>query len=241
MESHLQAKIEAISSFNVRVRYSFVPQFLQGSAMFTRRAHEIENYHVDTVDEEMRAEHLSYVSSAVMQSVAALEAEISEVILHGPGHHLGSNGLDVAARDFLRPLVDLVDKQPTIKRYEIVLHLLKKPAIDRGGQIYENADLLIRLRNELIHYKSQWGPEMDQLKLFNRLQRLGLEKPSFVSPEPQTNFFPHRCMSASLASWSVMAAVAYINDFYKNLGIKSPLKPYADRLIVPSVKIASTA
>ena len=242
MEKSLRANIEATSTtpdINAQSRYSFTAQFIMGSAIFADRSHAIEGIDASTIDEKMRAEHLSYVVSAVVQCAAALESEISEITLHGPGHHLGSNRLDVVARDFLEPLMDVIDDQSTLQRYELVLHLLKKPAIAKGGQIHENADLLIKLRNELIHYKSKWGPEMDRQKFFSRLQRLGLEKPPFILPN--ANFFPHRCMSASLASWSVMAAVAYINDFYKNLGIKSPLQPYADRLIVPSVKIASTA
>jgi hypothetical protein len=36
---------------------------------------------------------------------------------------------------------------------------------DRGTQPWQDADLLVRLRNELVHYKSKWGQEMEKLKL----------------------------------------------------------------------------
>jgi hypothetical protein len=170
----------------------------------------------------------------VVQCAAGLEAEVSEILQHGPGHHLGSHGLDVTAQAFLQPLADVIDSQSTLHRYELVLHLLERPALDRGRYPYQAADLLIKLRNELIHYRSQWGPEMEQKKLFTSLQQLRLDKAPFTSPD--SNFFPHKCLSASLASWSVTSAVAFINTFYSLLGVDSPLKAHEPYLVVPPAR-----
>jgi hypothetical protein len=228
-----------LMTVTAQLRYSFTAQFIRGSAIFATHAHKIESDGVAAVSEDVQAEHRSYIVSAVVQCAAALEAEISEVARHGPGHHLGSNGLDAAAHTFLQPLVDVIDDQPTLHRYELILHLLRRPAIDRGAYPYQSADLLIKLRNELIHYKSKWGPEMEREKLFARLQKLRLEKPPFMSPN--TNFFPHQCLSASLGSWCVTAAVTFINDFYAKLGVASPLKPHEAHLVVPSPRITVAA
>lgn len=222
-----------------QLRYSFTAQFLRGSAIFATRAHEIERNVTDSVSEDTQAEHRSYIVSAVVQCAAALESEISEVTRHGPGHHLGSNGLDAAAYAFLQPLMDVIDEQSTLDRYELVLHLLQRPALNRGGHPYQPADLLIKLRNELIHYKSKWGPEMERQKLFDRLLQLRLEKPPFISVH--TNFFPHQCLSASLASWCVITAGAFINDFYAKLGVASPLKAHEEHLVVPRPLIIGAA
>jgi hypothetical protein len=210
-------------------RYSFTAQFLRGGAIFARRAHEIEAG--ADVSDDLRSEHAACVVGAVTQAAAALEAEISEVLIHGPGHHLGSNGINATARDFLLPLADIIDGERTLRRYELVLHLLHMPAFDRGAHPYQIADLLIDLRNELIHYKSKWGDQMERAKVFARLQELKFDKPTFMSPH--TNFFPHRCLSASLASWSVTAGVDFINAFYSNLAVASPLIAHAVHLIVP--------
>ncbi len=82
-------------------RYSFTAQFLRGGAIFARRAHEIEAS--ASVSEELRSEHVACVVGAITQAAAALEAEIYEVLIHGPGHHLGSNGINTTARGFLLP------------------------------------------------------------------------------------------------------------------------------------------
>lgn len=211
-------------------RYSFTAQFLRGAAIFARRAHEIEGANVVFTD-ELQAEYVACVVGAVTQASAALEAEIAEVTIHGPGHHLGSNGLDAAGRDFLAPLVEVIDGEPALRRYELVLHLLGKPALSRGTQPYQNADLLVRLRNELVHFKSRWTEEMGGQRLFASLEQLKLAWPKSSSLD--MNFFPHRCLSASLASWSVITSVAFINAFYANLGFGSPLTAHSERLRVP--------
>jgi hypothetical protein len=226
---------------SVLTRYSFAPQFLRGGAIFARRAHEIEKEAGTSNSEELQSEHMACVVAAITQAAAALEAEIWEVLTHGPGHHLGSNCLDAKARDFLSPLADIIDRQSTVCRYDLVLHLLQKPRLKRD--MWANAVLLIDLRNELIHYKSKWGEQMDEAtakrakakevkqKLFLRLKARRFDKPAFVSPH--TNFFPLQCLSASLASWSVTTGVELIDAFYKHLGITSPLKDYAPHLAVP--------
>jgi len=224
-------------SATLSTRYSFTAQFLRGGAIFARRAHEIEVDADALASEELQSEHRACVVGAVTQSAAALEAEISEVLIHGPGHHLGSNGMDVSARDFLSPLADIIDDQSTLRRYDLVLHLLRRPALDRGANPYQAVDLLVRLRNELIHYKSKWGEEMDRARIVPRLERLGFSKPAFASLH--AHFFPHRCLSASLASWSVTAGVEFIKAFYLNLAIASPLMPHAQHLTVPQPKYSA--
>jgi hypothetical protein len=134
--------IQAKASSTVRIasravpdiRYSFTAQFLRGAAIFAKQAHEMENAASQRADEEFIYEHRACVVASITQSVAALEAEISEVMDHGPGHHLGSNSIDVNGRDFLHPLSDMIDRERTLDRYELVLHLLKKPSLDKGGR-----------------------------------------------------------------------------------------------------------
>jgi hypothetical protein len=219
------------AQFTADTRYSFTAQFLRGGAIFAHRAHEIETT-AAALTEELHAEHRAYVIGAIVQSAAALESEISEIIMHGPGHHLGSNGVDAQARDFLSHMADVIDGEETLRRYDLVAHLLRKQPFDKGAHPYQPAALLIKLRNELIHYKSKWGAQMERQSLINQLEKLKFDKPAFISPH--TNFFPHQCLSASLASWSVTTGVAFINSFYTKLEIASPLAPHAENLTVPS-------
>ena len=179
----------------LQTRYSFTAQFVRGSAIFATRARALEDANLESAPEEVGTEHRAFVVGAIVQCAAALEAEIAEVMRHGPGHQLGSNGIDHSAHALLEPIRDVLEGEPVLRQYEVVLHLLKRPALDRGASPYQEAGLLIKLRNELIHYKSKWGPDMESEKLFASLEQLRFERPPFESPS--TNFFPHRCLSAS--------------------------------------------
>jgi hypothetical protein len=76
---------------------------------------------------------------------------------------------------------------------------------------------------------------MDGAKLFSTLEQLRFDKPVFV--HANGNFFPQRCLSGSLASWSVTTSVAFINAFYHNLAIASPLSAHAKYLTVPPIRL----
>jgi hypothetical protein len=169
----LSGRIEARFKMTAKldVRYSFTAQFLVGASLFAQRAREIEDT-IQSVTDNIQTDHRALVVSTIMQSVAAIEAEISEIIIHGPGHHLGSNGMDKDARDFLLPLANVLDNCPSLERYELVLHLLRKSSLNRGAKPFQAAAILVRLRNELIHYKSVWGKELESKKFIKQLKQL---------------------------------------------------------------------
>ena len=212
-----------------QVRYSFTAQFLRGAARFAALSRDLESKSKEGWNENEESDHRAFVVAAVMQSTASLEAEIAEILDHGPGHHLGSNGIDAQARKFLQPLADVVDHNPVLERYQLVLHLLRKEPFDRGGQPFQAADVLVRLRNEIVHYRSKWGPEMESEKLFAAVRNLRFQAPPFVSAG--TNFFPFQCLVADCAAWAVRTGVSFIEEFYKKLAISSPLAAYKSNIL----------
>lgn len=206
------------------IRYSFTAQYLGASALFARRCADIERTHPDNIDETTRIEHCGLVTAVIMQCAAAVEAESAELTMHGPGNHLGSDRMDRNAHAFLAPLAEIIDDQEALTRFKLILHLLDKPPMPEGEQPWQDMAVLVRLRNELIHYKSKWGKEMDRQKFFASLKSLHLAKPPFVPTN--TNFFPRQFLGASCAAWSVRTAVGFLNGFYVRMGIESRLKPY---------------
>jgi hypothetical protein len=210
-------------------RYTFTGQFLEASAMFVRRARAIEATSSPDTDDATRCEHRGLVCAIIMQSAAALETEAHEVCSHGPGAHLGSNGTDAQARDFLHPVAEFVDGQSALTRFDLILHLLRKPPLDKGANPYQSAALVVRLRNELVHYKSRWGAEMERNRLHAALRALGHTPPPFTSPS--MNFFPHLCLSADCGAWALASVVAFLEGFYTALGVSSRFESYRSRLI----------
>jgi hypothetical protein len=108
--------------------------------------------------------------------------------------------------------------------YKVILHLLNRPPLVEGEQPSQDMAVLVKLRNELIHYKSKWGKALDRQKFFLGLKQRRLARPPFVSAH--CNFFPHQLLGAAYAAWSVRTAVAFLNGFYDRIGIESRLKAY---------------
>jgi hypothetical protein len=209
-------------------RYTFTGQYLEAAALFVRRARRIERRAAASISERLRCEHRGLVSTAIMQCAAALETESHELCKFGPGSHLGSNGTDHLARDLLLPLADVIDDQDTLSRFDLILHLLGKGRIDHGAEPYQSASLVVRLRNELVHYKSHWGAQMTRTKLFLALEGRGHTPPPFT--HASMNFFPHRCLGADCGAWAVTSTVAYLEQIYSLLGVESRFKTYRRRL-----------
>jgi hypothetical protein len=213
----------------VDTRYTFTGQFLEASVLFVRRARAIEATASEGTADQIRCEHMGLVCAVIMQCAAALETETHEVCVYGPGAHLGSGGIDVLAQDFLHPIADIVDDQSTLARFDLILHLLKRPPLSKGTNPYQAAELVVRLRNEIIHYKSRWGVEMERNRLQAAMQSLG-HKPA-PHTHPSMNFFPHRCLSADCAAWALSSVVAFLEAFYVALGVPSRFETYRSRLV----------
>ena len=219
----LQATAQGRAQCSARAdtRYLFTGQFLEGAKIFSEEAAKIER---DSAGgEALRAKHRACVCAAIMQASAALEADLAEVVMHGPSSYMGSNGTDAEARDFLKPLAEQIDRLPLLEGFKTVLHLLKKPALDLGGPPAQDATLLIRLRNEITHYKSLLGQEMEGKKLFSALEHKRFAPPPFAG---NSNFFPHRLLGAECAKWAGSAARRFLIEFHSLLGHADRLPPW---------------
>jgi hypothetical protein len=182
-------------------RYAFTAQFVAGAVLLARRAAEIETLGQGQVDEVSQTEHRSLVVAAIMQATAALETELSEILVYGPGCHLGSNGTDAAAQKFLAPLEPLIDKQSgVLNRWLAVLQLLHRPSFDKGAQPFQDADLLVSLRNEIVHHKSKWGGTLSKKALMTQLMTKRFGVPAWV--QHGHNEFPFRVLVADCALWA---------------------------------------
>jgi hypothetical protein len=223
-EKHLSGFITPSGTVTLDVRTSLTGQFLIGAVMQAHAAAEIESKPIAEIGEDDQVMHRSLVVGAIMQATAALECEIWEVMIYGPGHHLGSNGIDTEARDLFAPIAEMIDGESVLDRYRFVLHCLRKPSLNQGEQPWQDTAMVVRLRNELVHYKSRWGGDLDRSKFLQALQSKKHPKPAFI-PDG-TNFFPRRCLSAACAFWSARSSFAFLDAFYARLGFPARLEPF---------------
>ena len=175
-------------------------------------------------------QHKSFVAGSIMQSVAALESEVWSLVNHGPGHHLGGNDLDKEGKRVLSIVAESLEKETIVKRCDLMLQLIRGKKLDVGKQPMQDLSLLIRLRNEITHFKSLWTTEMDSRTLFDALKAKDANPPSFYAGLGM-NFFPHICLNFSRAKWAVDTVVTFIEYYYEELDIKSPLDGH-DRYLI---------
>lgn len=167
----------------------------------------------------------SYVTASILESAAFQEALINEVLLSAAHDNLEVGGeLGADERRNLADAAAKLDPKPTLDKYQAVLELLGRRVFDRGAQPFQNADLLVRLRNALLHYKPRWRPGAGSpettIPLDQRLQSKGFPlNPLFPKENP---FFPDRCLSHGCAEWAIRSAVALTDDFLSRLGVSAP-------------------
>lgn len=209
-------------SVELQTRYNFTFNFLVGAAAMAKKALEIENKGENATESE-RLEHMAFIAGCIMQSVAALESEAWSLLNHGPGHHLGSNGLDKESKETLSIVADTFEKEPILQKFDLILQLIRRDKLDLGAQPIQDLNLVINLRNEITHFKSLPTKELDRKKLYKALKRKDSNPPSFNLGKNK-NFFPHICLTFSRAKWSLDTVVTFIEFYYSKLEIESPLK-----------------
>lgn len=215
---HLQAQsvsagVPTVGSPELDTRYSMFQQFLSGAAIFAYRARAIEKMPADKLTSEIRAEHMALVTAAIIQSVAAIETESHELCEYGP------------LSDSLAPEAEGIDKLAVLKRFDKIFAIIGQPLLSKDLVVYMHADLLVKLRNELTHYKSrlQVKPRItskdERFECISKIKRLGHSPPSFY-PAP-CQFFPHQCLGADCADWAIRTTVNFLDSVYTQLGISS--------------------
>lgn len=206
---------------DVPARYNFTVPFLIGAALNVRQARVIEAKGASVVTATENMHHQSHVISAIVQSVSALEALIWASGRYGPGHHLGSSPERAAQIKLLEPL-QCEEMEPALDRYQRSLQLLSKPAFNKGEQPYQDAALVVKLRNEIIHYKSTTGAAVKFDKLLTAVAAKGHKKPPFYD-KLGYNFWPLQCLSADCAEWARRTCVEFIDEYHRLAEVPSPL------------------
>ncbi len=99
-------------------------------------------------------------------SVAALEAYINEVFVD---YQIYFPDRDAVIFELLWEAIKKSDK--TLDKYQTALKLNRVSLFEIGKNPYQDAKLLIGLRNELVHFKPEWDDDANEhIKLATKLE-----------------------------------------------------------------------
>jgi hypothetical protein len=172
--------------------------------------------------------HRSSAITTVMSAVAFLESLVNE--LFQDAADIGKVRKPMFRRSqIIDPRsVDLLGRFWTSKggernlavldKYQMSLLLCGAEKLDEGRNPYQDANNLVRLRNDLVHFK----PATTLYKEGQDLERkLASRFPSnrAISKEAQLVWFPSHCLGSGCAAWARDTAIALADDWSERLGL----------------------
>ncbi len=209
----------------VLMRAYFSSYHLWGARHFTQLAQDIENQHSgDTPTFNVKLQ--AYVTNAVLSAVAFLEASINEVYDDVADEHPGYvDPLSPETKRLLAGLWERVERWPILEKYQAALLCSGIEPFEKGKPPYQDAKLLIDLRNQLLHARPKTRATGDVDKLSKSLKPRF--KPSRLMENAGNPYFPSHCLGAGCAGWAVVAAQAFADEFFHRFGIhqRAPFGP----------------
>lgn len=203
-----------------RVKHNFSRQHLIAARRFADLCAGVELMSCPT--EQDRSDHRAYATSAVIFSVAFLEGSINELYMEAvDGNRNSLSGLSDQQIAILAELWQIVEQHPVLNKYQIALAVCGVQRFDKGAEPFQGTDGLVKIRNVLIHYRPEWDHELDEHKKIQ--ERIGTRFRSSPFASSTHLWFPHQCLGAGCARWSVQQAECFIREFCQRLMIPSRL------------------
>lgn len=215
---------------------------IQSAALFARRSAAIESQVSNQIptqgstqyaDDAMANEHRTCVTGAIFLSTAFLEATINELYDSAANGNPALSQLGASTRRDMAILWKHVLMKPSYKmldKYQLALELAGKPLLrKKGGKSppplgsMDDIEQLIQLRNALMHYQPLWegDGESGSVQSLRKVLRVRFETRTNPLYPANVNFLV-RYLAHACAEWSVLASLAFADDFFGRLGITSP-------------------
>lgn len=168
-------------------------------------------------------EHRTYATNAILSSVAFMEAAVNELFQDAADNHQSYiEPLSSEVRAAMATLWKVTEERnrspfSILEKYQVALTCAQKDAFPEGELPYQDANLLVKLRNELVHYKPHTlgGSEIHNLekKLSNKFT------PNALMDGAGNPFFPDKCLGHGCALWTVNASRNFADSFFTKLNV----------------------
>lgn len=197
---------------------------LNSARIFVDLALAIDNdpLYKDSAPQDVIDSYMSYVSSVIICSVAALESMINQFMVDS------SNKLNVSPHNddarIFKKFKRLKKKENLLKqlhaipnvmlKYDVVFFLLKEKFITHN-KLKEDVGYLVDVRNALVHFTPEWDNAFNKHGCLEKSRKNLFTDSRFH--DSKALFFPYRCLSGSCASWGHKTASSFIEMFNSNI------------------------
>lgn len=211
-------------NINLRQKSAFAIQHLMAAARFSRQCGDIQKRHMGQPLGGFFDEQIACVSATVMLCIASLESNINEY-LSEPAKLFLEISLNKA-----NEFIDLIGNLSILDKYERVLSFKECEDFDRGSSPFQDVDILIKLRNEFVHFHPEWHDKQERHDKLGKKLLYKFELSPFI--EESSVLFPQRIISHGCTKWAVTSSIEFIEDFDKKIGVNSKLLKLKSRLEV---------
>lgn len=156
-------------------------------------------------------------------TIASLESYANE--LYFEGKFIGSALSPQASRQ----LGELIDKESILRKFSTALAFRADKQLNFGLPPAQNIDALIRLRNLVVHYRSEWsGHQINHDRVSKNLHGRFQPSPFLPSGGP---LLPKAWASHSFGCWAIHSTYAFMEHFYSEAGVDNPLEKFKSRIV----------
>lgn len=224
------------TSSSISIRHSLSRQHFWAARFFSEESHRIENIGMQGASDNDRKCHRAYVVGAIFSTIAALEASINE--LHQEAVDKSGNTLPGLTEQQYKLLAEpwaqkinykktpqkyqivFDDKPKILIHYQLTLLLVDAVTFDLEGHLYKAVTNLVKLRNALVHYKS----ERDYEQKTHHHLKLELQGKFPLNPLSHADlWFPHRILGFGCAKWGLDTTSRFMSEFCKRMHIPDRL------------------
>lgn len=220
----LSVVVEAtVPSLTILARSYFSTYFLWTAKDQTIQAKNIEDSH--SGKSIFSIEHRASVVNAIFSAVSFLEASINEVYqdaVDNEQSYIGSlspSAINNLAQEGPRVEQNLSGKKGSIilAKYQKALELIGIAKFDENSNLYSDAQLLINLRNSIMHFKpkSVGGQIKHELELLLK----GKFPENKLMDGAGNSFYPDKCFGYGCASWALNTSKLFADKFFADIGI----------------------
>jgi len=213
-----------VSNPTIMMRTYLSSHHLWAAKHFTVLAGEIEDEYQRRPGFDVK--HRAYVMASILSSVAFLEATVNEVFQDAcEQHHFYVGSLDSKTLALMKDFWEITEetknksRTPILDKYQLALSFAFVPKFDEGAPRYQDASLVEKLRNELVHYK----PKSLGGDLVHRLEK-SLKEAVFIENKLMAGsanaFFPDKCLGEGCAKWAVDSSRKFADEFFRRIGIE---------------------
>jgi hypothetical protein len=166
-------------------------------------------------DEKWR--YRASVTAAVLSAVAYLSACINELYLDVRKLGEGNESKMRMELDLLVKAWPRIARAQVLQRYQLALSVADADQYNADKKPYIDAENLIRLRDALLSYDTDWEDTKGQIQSLEARLKSQFRPSSLVSAHRP--WFPDRCLGSGCASWAVLTVQLFVNDFYKRMSL----------------------